>query len=213
MPAARPWPSIRCSRPAPNFWAIGAACDRAHFPGRHAAASGARRQGGLCPGGRAISQHRASAVQNVADTLAALEQDAQALKTAAAAADAAKVTLDLSQRQLKDGYASYLSLLGAEQTYQQARINARAGPGESLRRHRCALPGAGRWMVAARGFSRRIEMTMKIPKLALANCRGVRPAVRRLFAQGRQRPGAPMARCQQRDPDGGPTAAISSSIP
>ena len=37
--------------------------------------------------------------------------------------DAAKVTLDLSQRQYKDGYASYLSLLSAEQAYQQARIN------------------------------------------------------------------------------------------
>ena len=64
-----------------------------------------------------------SAVQNVADTLVALQQDAQALKAAAAAADAAKVTLDLSQRQWKDGYASYLTLLGAEQAYQQARIN------------------------------------------------------------------------------------------
>ena len=64
-----------------------------------------------------------TAFQNVADTLTALEQDAEGLKAAAAAADAAKVTLDLSQRQLQDGYASYLSLLSAEQAYQQARIN------------------------------------------------------------------------------------------
>ncbi len=64
-----------------------------------------------------------TAFQNVADTLAALEQDAEGLKAAAAAADAAKLTLDLSQRQLKDGYAGYLSLLSAEQAYQQARIN------------------------------------------------------------------------------------------
>lgn len=63
------------------------------------------------------------AFQNVADTLTALEQDAEGLKAAAHAADAAKVTLDLSQRQWKAGYATYLSLLGAEQTYQQARIN------------------------------------------------------------------------------------------
>jgi outer membrane protein TolC len=33
------------------------------------------------------------------------------------------VTLDLSQRQLKSGYASSLALLSAEQTYQQALIN------------------------------------------------------------------------------------------
>jgi NodT family efflux transporter outer membrane factor (OMF) lipoprotein len=64
-----------------------------------------------------------TAFQNVADTLTALEQDAEGLKAAAAAADAAKVTLDLSQRQFKAGYANYLTLLNAEQTYQQARIN------------------------------------------------------------------------------------------
>jgi outer membrane protein TolC len=55
--------------------------------------------------------------------LTALEQDADALKAAAAAADAAKVTLDLAQRQLQDGYAGYLALLSAEQAYQQGRIN------------------------------------------------------------------------------------------
>jgi NodT family efflux transporter outer membrane factor (OMF) lipoprotein len=63
-----------------------------------------------------------SAFQNVADTLAAIEQDAGALKAAAASADAAKLTLDLSQRQYKAGYAAYLSVLTAEQAYQQARI-------------------------------------------------------------------------------------------
>jgi outer membrane protein TolC len=63
------------------------------------------------------------AFQNVADTLTALEQDADALKAAAAAADAAKVTLDLAQRQLQDGYAGYLALLNAEQGYQQGLIN------------------------------------------------------------------------------------------
>jgi outer membrane protein TolC len=46
-----------------------------------------------------------------------------ALKTAAAAEDAAKVTLDLSERQLRDGYANNVAVLNAEQAYQQARIN------------------------------------------------------------------------------------------
>ena len=45
------------------------------------------------------------------------------MKAAADAADAAKVTLDLAKRQWQAGYASYLSLLSAEQAYQQARIN------------------------------------------------------------------------------------------
>ena len=74
---------------------------------------------------QASEQYRSTvltAFQNVADTLAALDQDAEALKANAAAADAAKITLDLSQRQWKAGYASYLSLLNAEQAYQQARI-------------------------------------------------------------------------------------------
>jgi NodT family efflux transporter outer membrane factor (OMF) lipoprotein len=63
------------------------------------------------------------AFQNVADTLVALDQDAKALKANAAAADAAKITLDLSQEQYQKGYANYLSLLSAEQGYQQARIS------------------------------------------------------------------------------------------
>ncbi len=75
---------------------------------------------------QAAAQYRStvlSACQNVADTLAALAEDAEGLKAAAAAADAAKTTLDLAQRQLQDGYAGYLAVLNAEQTYQQARIN------------------------------------------------------------------------------------------
>jgi len=63
------------------------------------------------------------AFQNVADTLTALQQDAEALKAASAAEQAAKVTLDLSQRQMRDGYISGVALLNVEQTYQQARIN------------------------------------------------------------------------------------------
>jgi NodT family efflux transporter outer membrane factor (OMF) lipoprotein len=75
---------------------------------------------------QAAEQYRSAvlvAFQNVADTLAALQNDADGLKAAAAAADAAKVTLDLSQQQQRAGYASYLTLLSAEQAYQQARIS------------------------------------------------------------------------------------------
>jgi NodT family efflux transporter outer membrane factor (OMF) lipoprotein len=64
-----------------------------------------------------------TAFQNVADTLVALEQDAHGLNAAAAARDAAKITLDLSMQQWQSGYASYLALLSAEQTYNQAVIN------------------------------------------------------------------------------------------
>lgn len=74
---------------------------------------------------QADEQYRSTvltAFQNVADTLHALEQDADALKAAVAARDAAKVTLDLTTRQMQTGYVNYLALLSAEQAYQQAVI-------------------------------------------------------------------------------------------
>jgi NodT family efflux transporter outer membrane factor (OMF) lipoprotein len=75
---------------------------------------------------QADEQYRSTvltAFQNVADTLHALEQDADGLKAAVAARDAAKVTIDLTTRQMQAGYVSYLALLSAEQAYQQAVIN------------------------------------------------------------------------------------------
>jgi NodT family efflux transporter outer membrane factor (OMF) lipoprotein len=75
---------------------------------------------------QADEQYRSTvltAFQNVADTLHALDQDADGLKAAVAARDAAKVTLDLTTRQMQVGYVSYLALLSAEQSYQQAVMN------------------------------------------------------------------------------------------
>lgn len=75
---------------------------------------------------QASEQYRSTlltAFQNVADTLHALEQDADAVKTAAAAKEAAAVTLDLAKKQYATGYVNYLGLLNAEQSYQQALIN------------------------------------------------------------------------------------------
>ena len=75
---------------------------------------------------QAAEQYRATvltAFQNVADSLNALQEDANGLSAAAAARDAAKVSLDLAQEQFKSGYAGFLSLLTAEQAYQQALIN------------------------------------------------------------------------------------------
>jgi NodT family efflux transporter outer membrane factor (OMF) lipoprotein len=75
---------------------------------------------------QAAEQYRSTvlaAFQNVADTLTALEEDADALKSAKAAADAANITLDLAQRQWHDGYAGYIALLSAEQANEQSQIN------------------------------------------------------------------------------------------
>jgi outer membrane protein TolC len=71
----------------------------------------------------ASEQYRAvvlAAFQNVADTLNALEQDGNALKAAVEAEHAAKVTFDLTQKQLQSGYINYLTLVSAETVYQQA---------------------------------------------------------------------------------------------
>jgi NodT family efflux transporter outer membrane factor (OMF) lipoprotein len=106
-----------------GFWAVGASLTAPIFEGgtllhQERAAKAAYNQ--------AAEQYRSTvltALQNVADTLTALEQDAAGLKASSEAADAAKATLDLAQRQWQDGYAGYLALLSAEQSYQQARIN------------------------------------------------------------------------------------------
>lgn len=74
---------------------------------------------------QAAEQYRSTvltAFQNVADTLNALEQDADGLKGAVAAADAATTTLNLTRRQLQTGYISYMAVLTSEQAYQQAEI-------------------------------------------------------------------------------------------
>ncbi len=64
-----------------------------------------------------------TAFQNVADALRALQADADAVSAQAAAERAAADSLDASRRQFRIGAISYLSLLNAEQTYQQARIS------------------------------------------------------------------------------------------
>jgi NodT family efflux transporter outer membrane factor (OMF) lipoprotein len=109
--------------PGTGFWDVGASVAQPIFDGgtllhRERAAKAAYTE--------AAEQYQSTvltAFQNVADTLNALQQDADALKAAAAAKDAAVVTLDLSKKQYQSGYANYLALLSAEQAYQQAVIN------------------------------------------------------------------------------------------
>jgi len=70
-----------------------------------------------------------TAYQNVADTLHAALADADALAADARAEASAKVTYELTRRQLEAGFVNYLSLLSAETAYQQAlltRVQAQA---------------------------------------------------------------------------------------
>jgi NodT family efflux transporter outer membrane factor (OMF) lipoprotein len=70
-----------------------------------------------------------TAFQNVADSLRALELDAEGLAAQGAAAEATSSSLELTRRQYEDGSVAYLQVLDATRLYQQARlavIDARA---------------------------------------------------------------------------------------
>jgi NodT family efflux transporter outer membrane factor (OMF) lipoprotein len=74
---------------------------------------------------QAAAQYRSaviSAFQNVADTLNALQSDANALKAAVAAERAAQTSFDITRRQVELGAANYVALLTAQQTYLNAVI-------------------------------------------------------------------------------------------
>jgi NodT family efflux transporter outer membrane factor (OMF) lipoprotein len=75
---------------------------------------------------QAAAQYRSTVItafQNVANALYALQADAEALKAAVNSERAAKASLDLVTKQLQFGQVSYLALLNAQQTYQQAVLN------------------------------------------------------------------------------------------
>ena len=70
-----------------------------------------------------------TAFRNVADTLRALEHDAQALRASVAAERASATSLDIARRRLELGDTTYVIVLLAELTYQQAlllRVQAQA---------------------------------------------------------------------------------------
>jgi NodT family efflux transporter outer membrane factor (OMF) lipoprotein len=102
------------------FWSIAGSVTQTLFAGgtllhRKRAAEAAFDQAG--------EQYKSTvlaAFQNVADTLYALQADADALQAAVKSERAAKVSLDLVKKQLEFGYVNVLALLSAEQTYQQA---------------------------------------------------------------------------------------------
>jgi NodT family efflux transporter outer membrane factor (OMF) lipoprotein len=108
--------------PYTGFWDLGASLTQTLFDAgaliyRHRAADEALDQ--------AAAQYRATVIlacQNVADTLRALQADAEALKASAEADRAAKDSFDLARQQYRIGTLSLVALLNSEQTYQQAEI-------------------------------------------------------------------------------------------
>lgn len=106
-----------------GFWNIGAAITAPIFSGgtllhRQRAAEANYRQ--------AAEQYRStvlSALQNVADTLHALQTDADAMVANARAERAAARSLDIARRQYELGDISMVALLNAQVTYRQAQLS------------------------------------------------------------------------------------------
>ena len=106
-----------------GFWTVGASLTQTLFEGgtlihRKRAADAALDQAGALYRAAVLT-----AFQNVADALHALATDADALAAASRAEEAAQKSLDVVRRQLALGSISYLALINAEQTYQQAQIS------------------------------------------------------------------------------------------
>jgi NodT family efflux transporter outer membrane factor (OMF) lipoprotein len=105
-----------------GFWDIGASLTQTLFDAgallhKHRAADAALDAAG--------AQYRAAVIlacQNVADTLRALQTDADALQANAESARAAKTAFDLAQKQRELGTVSFVAVLNAEQIYQQAEL-------------------------------------------------------------------------------------------
>jgi len=105
-----------------SFWSLGAGLAGPIFNG---GALSARRRAAEANYEQATAQYRStilSAFQNVADSLRALESDASTLKAQAQVEALSRESLDLATRQYQLGATSYLALLDAQRSYQQARI-------------------------------------------------------------------------------------------
>jgi NodT family efflux transporter outer membrane factor (OMF) lipoprotein len=109
--------------PGNQFWILGTSLTQTLFNGgtllhRKRAAEAALDQAGAQYRGAVLT-----AFQNVADTLRALQYDADTLKAQVAAEYAASQSMAIARKALELGSISYLSLLNAEQNYQQTVIS------------------------------------------------------------------------------------------
>ncbi len=105
-----------------GFWSLAAGITQPIFEGGTLLH---RQRAAVAAFDQASAQYQAtviSALQNVADSLRALQYDAETLKAAVAAADAASRSLEISRTQVRLGAVSYLTILNAEQTFQAAKL-------------------------------------------------------------------------------------------
>lgn len=109
-------------QPSDVFWSLTGGIAQTIFDGgtlRH------RQKAAEAAYNQAAAQYKSTvigAVQNVADTLRAIQYDASGLKASSEAEHATRVSLDVTRDQYKAGFTTYSALLLAEQAYQQAKI-------------------------------------------------------------------------------------------
>jgi NodT family efflux transporter outer membrane factor (OMF) lipoprotein len=116
--------------PASEFWTLAGSATQPVFDGFTLLHQKRAAEDGYDQAAATYRSTVIGALQNVADTLHALEEDANALKAAVEWEHAAKVSLDLTRQQMQSGYINVLLLLTAEVSYQQAVlavVQARAG--------------------------------------------------------------------------------------
>ncbi|MGA9420730.1 MAG: efflux transporter outer membrane subunit [Rhodanobacteraceae bacterium] len=103
-------------------WSVGAGLLQPIF---HGGSLRAQKRASEAALDKAVADYRQTvltAFQNVADSLRALELDAENLKAQAEAEQSAEHSLGLVRTQYKDGAANYLQVLDATRQYEQARI-------------------------------------------------------------------------------------------
>jgi NodT family efflux transporter outer membrane factor (OMF) lipoprotein len=106
-----------------SVWSLGAGLLQPLF---HGGELTARRRAAIAAHDQALAQYRETVLSSfgeVADTLRALDLDAQALRAQADAEASARETLTLVENQYKIGAVNYLSLLVAQRQFHVAHIN------------------------------------------------------------------------------------------
>lgn len=106
-----------------QFWSVGGSFAQTIFDGGSLLH---KKQAAVAVMDQSAAQYRSTvltAFQNVADTLRVLEYDADAVQAQAAAEQAAAQSLRIARESLALGAISYLSLLNAQMTYEQAVVN------------------------------------------------------------------------------------------
>lgn len=124
------WPTVLSGAGA--LWSVGTSLTQPLF---HGGALRAQRRAKLAAYDAAQSQYRQTvliAFQNVADTLAALEHDAQALNAASNAAAAARRSFDMASTRYQLGAVSVEALRTREQQYRHAQLEELSQEGARL---------------------------------------------------------------------------------